>query len=200
MSHEDIGLVHIVPLDEIDGFLKLVIHLGGWGGLYFPLLPACKGFFDFLNHLRSLKITPDRQHHIVGIKEALMKGNQILTSDAIDGGIFCRSSVGTVWPINKLPKLPGSDSAGAVVSARNGTALPEFAQLDHLFRKGRIHQDVRQNRQTRSQVFAQHRHGGRTRAQPDSGFHRSGNELQFLIDLLTRPARGSTRAHDGSGE
>ena len=92
MDSGDVRLRHVLFADEVHARLCLRVDRRR-GRSTLAARPGFKRGVQLLLHRRAVEITDDAEDDVVGLNEAIMKRDQILVRDVVEGRVFCCAGV-----------------------------------------------------------------------------------------------------------
>jgi hypothetical protein len=99
----DLGLIHVVFLDEIDARGGAGKHvMADWGGLDRRKAFKCSAQFGL--HGNGVEVAADAHNQFAG-NGAVMPGLQVIDGDGADGGQFGLAGVGAVRTVDQLGRF-----------------------------------------------------------------------------------------------
>ena len=102
------------------------------------LLPATEDLVQELLDVALLEVPVDRHDDPVGMDVLLVKFDQIVASDRLDGGVLGVARVGMVLPVDELQDLTEGDLEMLIVPGGDGRSFLFLGQIDLVVRKGGV--------------------------------------------------------------
>src|SRR5262249_55070051 len=127
---EEIGIVHaptrqssyyralrrIFFVDEVDAAFAAYLGRRHLRTLAAAALPATEGMLDLRAHRRRIEIAPCAENDALGLIELLVKRDQVVARDRVDGGVFRLVREGAVLPVHRAVVFTPGDTARIVVA------------------------------------------------------------------------------------
>ncbi len=200
MADHDVGLVDVAFLDVIDRGAEFVVDLGESRRFQAGCRPVSERGLDLADHLPGVEIAPDGKPHVVGMEIILVKSDDVIAINGVDGGILGLAGIGAPAAIDQFAELAVGDLADVVVAPGDvGTGI-DLGQFDLLRVEHGPAQDVGHDRQHLVQVLLEHGDMDRAAFAVDAGLDGRGHGFQLAVDPVPGKPLGAAGAQHRAGK